>query len=81
MQMQRRLLCGRIASYGNPNGGNEGRKLGSAILRAKPSCPCTGEGASLKETEFGAEPKVRPPRAASRSIPGDHRSQLLIRSG
>ncbi|RVW70471.1 hypothetical protein CK203_058329 [Vitis vinifera] len=41
----------------------------------------TSEGASLKETEFGAEPKVRPPRAASRSIPGDHRSQLLIRPG
>ncbi|RVW87312.1 hypothetical protein CK203_037254 [Vitis vinifera] len=52
------FLCGRIASCGNPNGGNGGRKPGSAILRAKPSCPCTSEGASLKETEFGAEPKV-----------------------
>ncbi|RVW59787.1 hypothetical protein CK203_100622 [Vitis vinifera] len=42
--------CAAYRLLWQPNGGNGGRKPGSAILRAKPSCPCTGEGASLKET-------------------------------
>ncbi|RVW24840.1 hypothetical protein CK203_105109 [Vitis vinifera] len=83
---KRRELCGRLLGknaaqppfqyrlYGNPNGGNGGRKPESAFLRAKPSCPCTGEGASFKEVAFGTQLKVRPHRAASRSIPGNHRS-------
>ncbi|RVW14325.1 hypothetical protein CK203_099086 [Vitis vinifera] len=58
-----------------------GRKPESAFRRAKPSCPCTGEGASFKKVVFDAQLKVRPHRAASRSIPGNHRSQLLVRPG
>ncbi|RVW88796.1 hypothetical protein CK203_034651 [Vitis vinifera] len=33
-----------------PNGGNGGRKPESAFRQAKPSCPCTGEGAASRRS-------------------------------
>ncbi|RVW19838.1 hypothetical protein CK203_116289 [Vitis vinifera] len=51
------LVAERLASYGEPTGGDGGRKLESTFWRAEPCRPCSGEGASFKEVAFGVQPK------------------------
>ncbi|RVW24896.1 hypothetical protein CK203_079489 [Vitis vinifera] len=71
MRARSRLFARMCRLLWRPQWGKWGQKgrvcpqLSQAIL------PSTGEGASFKKAEFGAQPKVRSHRAAARSIPGN----------